>query len=340
MIILVTGCAGFIGFHLAARLLQEGQTVVGVDNLTPYYDVRLKHARLAKLASLGLDFSEFDLSDNAKVQALFAAKKPDYVVHLAAQAGVRYAFSQPQSYVQSNLVAFANLLEALRAHPPRHTLFASTSSVYGLNGRMPFRESDSTDHPLSFYAATKKANESMSHAYAHLFGIPMTGLRFFTVYGPWGRPDMALFKFAEAILAGRPIEVFNYGKHQRDFTYIDDVVQGILSLLPVPPDKNPEFNNNPPDISQSSAPWRVLNIGNSQPIALMDYIATLEHLLGRQAEKIMLPLQPGDVPANYADTSALQKLTGYKPSTSVALGMEKFVAWFLGDYQQMLVDFS
>jgi UDP-glucuronate 4-epimerase len=340
MTILVTGCAGFIGFHLAQRLLQAGQQVVGIDNVTPYYDVRLKRARLQKLHDLGLACAEFDLADNHQVQAFFAAQQPDYVVHLAAQAGVRYAFSQPQSYVQSNLVAFANLLEALRAYPPKHTLFASTSSVYGLNGKMPFRESDSTDHPLSFYAATKKANESMSHAYAHLFGIPMTGVRFFTVYGPWGRPDMALFKFTEAILAGRPIEVFNHGKHQRDFTYIDDVVEGLVQLLALPPSKNPEFNNNPPDISQSSAPWRVLNIGNAQPVALMDYIATLEQLLGRQAEKIMLPLQPGDVPANYADTSALQKLTGYKPSTSVTLGVARFVEWFLGDYQRMRSDFS
>ena len=315
MRVLVTGCAGFIGMHCAARLLARGDEVVGADNLSPYYPVALKEERLRQLEGKpGFRFSRLDLADADALEALFAEAKPERVLHLAAQPGVRYSLENPQSYVRSNLVAFANLLEACRRLPPRHLVYASSSSVYGVNPGLPWSEADNVDHPISLYAATKKSNELSAHVYSHLFGLPTSGLRYFTVYGPWGRPDMSPMLFAGAILRGEPIQVFNRGEMQRDFTYIDDAVEATLRVLDRPPAGTP--------------PWRVLNVGNHQPVRLLDYIALLEKALGRTAVKEMMPMQPGDVPATCADTRALKAVTGFAPDTPLEAGLARFAEWF------------
>ncbi|MFA7268167.1 MAG: NAD-dependent epimerase [Sterolibacterium sp.] len=330
MKILLTGCAGFIGMHACESLLADGVEVVGVDNLSDYYDISLKQARLARL-QLHPQFrlARLDIADRAGMQALFETERPQRVIHLAAQAGVRYSLVNPQAYVDSNLVGFANVLEGCRHAGVEHLVFASSSSVYGGNSHMPFSEHDNVDHPISLYAASKKANELMAHSYSHLFGLPCTGLRFFTVYGPWGRPDMALFLFTKAILEDRPIDIFNHGRMQRDFTYIDDIVEGMLRALAVPPVANPDFDRQHPDPAGSWAPYRICNIGNQHPVELMRYIDTLERALGRTARKNFLPLQDGDVPVTYADTEALQALTGFAPATSVEDGVKRFVEWYL-----------
>jgi len=310
--VVVTGAAGFIGMHCAERLLARGDEVVGVDSLSAYYSVALKRARLQRLQHPRFSFHHQDIVDAAALERLFASAKPDAVLHLAAQAGVRYSLENPNSYIQSNLVGFANILEACRAHPPRHLVFASSSSVYGTNPKLPWSESDNVDHPISLYAATKKANELSAHAYSHLFGLHTTGLRFFTVYGPWGRPDMSAFLFARAILEGKPIQVFNHGDMQRDFTYIDDIVEGTLRVLDQP------------------ARYAIYNIGNHSPVRLLDYIALLERALGRKAQLEMQPMQPGDVKATYADTSALQRAVGFAPATPLETGLQRFADWFRG----------
>jgi len=336
MKVLVTGAAGFIGFFTTLRLLERGDEVVGIDNLNDYYDVSLKEARLAEIGQApGADrfnFIRMDLADYDAVADLFAREGFEAVINLAAQAGVRYSLENPHAYADSNLVGFLNVLEGCRHNGVGHLVFASSSSVYGLNQTMPFSVHDNVDHPVSLYAASKKANELMAHTYAHLYGIASTGLRFFTVYGPWGRPDMSPIKFAQAIVEGRPIDVFNYGNHQRDFTYIDDIVEGVLRVLDRPPPGNPEWNGKDPDPGASVAPWRVYNIGNQEPVELMDYIATLERHLGREAKKNMLPLQPGDVIATYADVADLVRDTGYAPRTSLDDGIGRFVHWFKGYY--------
>ena len=315
MRVLLTGCAGFIGMHCALRLLGRGDDVFGADNLSPYYPVELKQDRLRQLESQrGFRFERLDLADAAALGRLFDAARPELVLHLAAQPGVRYSLDNPSAYIQSNLVGFANLLEACRRHPPRHLVYASSSSVYGANAKLPWSEGDNVDHPLSLYAATKKANELMAHVHSHLHGHATTGLRYFTVYGPWGRPDMSPMLFARAIMEGKPIQVFNHGKMQRDFTYVDDAVEATLRVLDRPPTGTP--------------PWRVFNVGNHQPVALLEYIALLEQALGRQAVKEMKPMQPGDVPATYADTRALQALTGFAPATPLEEGLARFAAWF------------
>jgi UDP-glucuronate 4-epimerase len=315
MRVLLTGCAGFIGMHCAARLLARGDEVVGADNVTPYYSVALKEARLRQLeGQRGFRLERADLADAHACARLFDAVQPDAVLHLAAQPGVRYSLENPGSYIQSNLVAFANVLEACRRRPPRHLVYASSSSVYGTHARQPWSESDNVDHPISLYAATKKANELMAHVASHLHGVPATGLRYFTVYGPWGRPDMSPMLFASAILDGRPIQVFNHGNMKRDFTYIDDAVEATLRVFDRPPEETP--------------PYRVLNVGNHQPVALLDYIALLEKALGRKAAKEMKPMQPGDVPSTYADTRALQALTGFAPDTPLEAGLARFAEWF------------
>ncbi len=327
--ILVTGAAGFIGFHLAQRLLGEGHEVVGLDNLNAYYDVNLKKKRLSLLeGSPGFRFYKLDLADRDGIAALFARERFTLVAHLAAQAGVRYSLKNPHAYVDSNLVGFVNILEGCRHHQVRHLTYASSSSVYGANTRMPFSIHHNVDHPVSLYAATKKANELMAHTYSHLYELPTTGLRFFTVYGPWGRPDMALFLFTDAILHGRPIEVYNHGHMQRDFTYIDDIVEGVTRVLFHTAAPDPDWNGADPDPGTSQAPYRVYNIGNNNPVELMDLIAALERNLGRSAEKIMLPLQPGDVPATYADVDDLIRDVGFKPSTPIDTGIARFVAWY------------
>lgn len=332
MKILLTGAAGFIGMHVCERLLARGDEIIGVDNLNDYYDVALKEARLARLQpNPDFRFVRLDIADREGVAALFKQAKPQRVINLAAQAGVRYSLENPHAYVDTNLVGFVNILEGCRDAGVEHFVYASSSSVYGGNTRMPFTEHDNVDHPVSLYAASKKANELMAHTYSHLFGLPTTGLRFFTVYGPWGRPDMALFLFAKAILADQPIDVFNHGKMQRDFTYIDDIAEGVVRVLDCPPAANPQFDNNHPDPAASWAPYRVCNIGNHQSVELMSYIETLERALGKTARKNFLPLQNGDVPATFADTEILQALTGFAPATSVATGVERFVAWYL-DY--------
>ena len=332
MNVLLTGAAGFIGFHLAKRLLSRGDRVTGVDNLNAYYDVALKEARLERLRAVpGFRFERLDICDRAGVERLFEGARFDVVVHLAAQAGVRYSLENPHAYVQSNLVGFLHVLEGARASRPGHLVYASTSSVYGANTRLPFGERQNTDHPLSIYSATKKANELMAHSYAHLFAIPCTGLRFFTVYGPWGRPDMALFRFTRGILAGEPIPVFNEGRMVRDFTYVDDIVESVVRVMDRPAAANPDWRGDSPDPASSSAPWRVYNIGNSRRVELMRYIRALEAALGREARLQMLPMQAGDVPATEADTSALEALTGYRPGTPVEEGIRRFVAWYL-DY--------
>jgi len=312
--VLVTGAAGFIGMHCAQRLLARGDKVIGVDNLSDYYSVKLKQDRLARLKHKNFKFHKVDISDARALDQVFKKEKPQSVLHLAAQAGVRYSLVNPAAYVQSNLVGFANLLECCRARPPRHLVFASSSSVYGANPKLPWSETHDVDRPISFYAATKKSNELMAHVYSHLFGLPVTGLRYFTVYGPWGRPDMSPVLFAQAIMKGRPIEVFNRGDMQRDFTYVDDIVEGTLRVLDKP------------------APFAIYNIGNHTPVALPDYIRTLERALGRKAKMKMLPMQPGDVKATYADTRALKKLVGFAPSTPLQAGLERFAAWFKDYY--------
>ena len=324
---LVTGCAGFIGFHLSKRLLDEGRPVVGVDNLNPYYDVNIKKARLAQLEGRpGFRFLKVDLADREAMTRLFEETSFPVVVNLAAQAGVRYSLTCPEAYIDSNLVGFGNVLEACRRHRVKHLVYASSSSVYGGNTRMPFSTHDSVDHPLSLYAATKRANELMAHVYADLCGLPTTGLRFFTVYGPWGRPDMALFLFTQAILEGRPIDVFNHGEMRRDFTYIDDIVEGMRRIMEKIPQANPDADNAEPD--RSRAPFRVYNIGNSHPVELITFIQTLERKLGKKARLNLLPMQPGDVPATYADVDDLARETGFKPSTSIDEGIERFVSWY------------
>lgn len=334
MAILVTGAAGFIGFHLAERLLARGETVIGLDNLNDYYEVGLKEARLARLqARAGFAFYRLDLADRAGMERLFGDESIDRVVHLAAQAGVRYSLTHPHAYAESNLTGFLHVLEGCRSRSVAHLVYASSSSVYGGNTAMPFRAEASADHPLVLYGATKKANEAMAHAYSHLYGIPTTGLRFFTVYGPWGRPDMALFSFTRAILAGEPIPVFNHGHHKRDFTYVDDVVEGIVRVLDRPAGPDPTFDPARPDPSASSAPYRLYNIGNGQPVDLITYIRTLEAALGRAARLDLQPMQPGDVPDTWADCTPLQRDTGYKPSTPVSEGIARFVAWYRDYYQ-------
>jgi UDP-glucuronate 4-epimerase len=331
--ILVTGSAGFIGFHVARRLLNEGHQVCGVDNLNAYYDVGLKHARLALLAECpGFSFRRADLADPAATAELFSREKPEYVIHLAAQAGVRYSLANPRAYVDSNITAFLNVLEGCRHHPLKHLIYASSSSVYGLNTALPFSVRHSVDHPVSLYAASKKANELMAHTYSHLFGIPTTGLRFFTVYGPWGRPDMAVFLFTKAILAGMPIEVFDEGRMQRDFTYIDDIVEGILRVMVRPARPDSAWKGDDPDIASSSAPYRIYNIGNHSPVELFELIALLEKHLGRKAIKRLLPFQPGDLSTSFADVSELSRDVGFQPSTPIDEGLQHFVEWYVGYY--------
>ena len=334
MHILLTGVAGFIGFHVAQRLLARGDTVVGIDNLNSYYDVRLKEARLAQLTNrTGFHFLCLDLSDDDGMARLFADHTPERVVHLAAQAGVRYSLTNPQAYVESNLVGFLHILEGCRHTNVQHLVYASSSSVYGANTKMPFSVHDNVDHPVSLYAASKKANELMAHTYSHLYRLPTTGLRFFTVYGPWGRPDMALFLFTQAILAGQPIEVFNEGKMRRDFTYIDDIVEGVVRVLDTLPHPHPDWSGMKPDPGTSQAPYRIYNIGNNQPVELLDFISTLENCLGRTAEKKLLPMQPGDVPETYADVDDLIRDVEFRPSTPIATGIARFVEWYRSYYQ-------
>lgn len=335
MNILVTGAAGFIGMHTCLRLLERGHRVTGLDSLNDYYDPALKTARLAQLAGYAdFSFHRLDIADREAVAKLFAEGRFSHVVHLAAQAGVRYSLENPHAYVESNVAGFLNVLEGCRRQPVEHLVYASSSSVYGQNAQMPYDEGDNVDHPVSLYAATKKANESMAHAYSHLYGIPVTGLRFFTVYGPWGRPDMAPFLFTDAIMRGRPIKVFNHGNMRRDFTYIDDIVAGICQSLQRPPERNLAFDTHHPDPATSNAPWRILNIGNGQPVDLGEFIATLEHCIGRSAEKILLPLQSGDVLETYADTKRLQALTGALPKTDIRTGVARFVEWYREYYQR------
>jgi UDP-glucuronate 4-epimerase len=325
----LTGAAGFIGFHTARRLLARGDAVVGLDNLNDYYDVRLKTDRLAQLENEPrFRFQRLDLADRDAMARLFDAERFEVVVHLAAQAGVRYSLTNPHAYVESNLVGFTNVLEGCRHSGVRHLLYASSSSVYGANTRLPFSVHDNVDHPLSLYAATKKANELMAHTYSHLYRLPTTGLRFFTVYGPWGRPDMAMYLFTKAILEGRPIEVFNYGKMRRDFTYIDDIVEGVVRLVDRLPEPDPAWSGDHPEPGASNAPYRVYNIGNNQPVELLYVIETLEKCLGRKAQRRLLPVQPGDVPETYADVDGLIRDVGFKPSTPIEAGIAKFVQWY------------
>ena len=335
MRILVTGTAGFIGSHVAQVLLARGDEVIGFDNLNDYYDPTLKHARLARLQALpGYTHITADLADRAAVEAAFAKYKPQRVVHLAAQAGVRYAAENPHIYVASNVTGFLHVLEGCRHHGVEHLVYASTSSVYGANLKMPFSEHSPTEHPLTLYAATKKANEQMAHSYAHLYGIPCTGLRFFTVYGPWGRPDMALFLFTKAILAGEPIKVFNHGHHKRSFTYVDDIVEGVVRALDTVPGKDPDWDGMAPDPATSGvAPYRIYNIGNEQPVQLLRYIEVLEQCLGKKAILELLPLQPGDVPDTEADVSDLITHVGYRPVVPVEEGVANFVAWYRDYYR-------
>ena len=327
--ILVTGAAGFIGFHLSKRLLERGDEVVGLDNLNNYYDVELKRTRLARLEKHHhFRFFKLDLVDRDSIAELFACEKFNKIVNLAAQAGVRYSIENPYAYVDSNLVGFVNLLEGCRHHNIEHFVFASSSSVYGLNTKMPFSVHHNVDHPISLYAATKKANELMAHTYAHLYGLPTTGLRFFTVYGPWGRPDMALFKFTKAIIEDKPIDVYNYGQMRRDFTYIDDIIEGVVRVLDKIPEANQNWSGDSPDPSSSPAPYRLYNIGNNNPVELMHYIEVLEKTLGKTAEKNMLPMQAGDVSATYADVDDLETDVGFKPKTTIEAGIKNFIEWY------------
>ncbi|GAB1721581.1 MAG: Uncharacterized 37.6 kDa protein in cld 5'region [Nitrospira sp.] len=333
-LVLVTGAAGFIGSHVARRLLDRGDAVLGLDNLNDYYDVRLKEARLARLQPHPqFQFVKLDVSDRTGMAALFEQHAIRRVVHLAAQAGVRYSLVNPHAYTASNIEGFLNILEGCRHHKVEHLVYASTSSVYGGHTKMPFSVHDNVDHPVSLYAATKKANELMAHCYAHLYRFPITGLRFFTVYGPWGRPDMALFLFTKAILEGRPIDVFNYGKMQRDFTYVDDIAEGVLRTLDRPAQADPQWSSDQPDPGSSSAPYRLYNIGNHQPVELLRFIEVLEQTLGKKAEKNLLPLQAGDVPATYADVADLMRDTGFKPATPIETGIARFVEWYREYYK-------
>jgi UDP-glucuronate 4-epimerase len=331
--VLVTGAAGFIGYHTSLKLLERGDEVVGLDNLNDYYDVTLKEARRDRLARHGnFEFVKLDLADRDGMAGLFASRKLDRVVHLGAQAGVRYSIENPFAYIESNVDGTMTILEGCRHHAIEHLVFASTSSVYGANTKMPFSVHQNVDHPLSLYAATKKSNELMAHTYASLYGLPVTGLRFFTVYGPYGRPDMALFLFTKAILAGRPIDVFNYGHHRRDFTYVDDIANGVVAALDHVATPNPEWSGDTPDPGTSQAPYRLYNIGNQQPIELMRYIELLEQCLGREAEKHLLPMQAGDVPDTWADVEDLAADVGYRPSTPVEEGVRRFVEWYVEYY--------
>jgi UDP-glucuronate 4-epimerase len=331
--VLVTGAAGFIGSQLSKRLLDNGINVVGLDNLNPYYSVKLKEDRLAQLEGHPrFTFARLDLADRAGMERLFAANRFDVVINLAAQAGVRYSLKNPQAYIEANIVGFTNILEGCRHHGVKHLVFASSSSVYGANTKMPFSVHDNVDHPVSLYAASKKANELMAHTYSHLYGLPCTGLRFFTVYGPWGRPDMALFLFTDAILKGRPIQVFNHGRMQRDFTYIDDIVEGVVRVMGRLPAPNPAWSGERPDPGTSYAPYKIYNIGNNQPVELNTFIATIESVLGRTAQKEFLDMQPGDVPATYADVDDLMADVGFKPATPIREGIEHFVAWYTSYY--------
>ena len=326
---LVTGAAGFIGFHVSRRLLARGEQVVGLDNVNDYYDVRLKYARLAQLeAEPQFRFVKADLAERAALQQLFASERPEVVIHLAAQAGVRYSLENPHAYVDSNLVGFINILEGCRHHGVRHLAYASSSSVYGANTHMPFSVHHNVDHPVSLYAATKKANELMAHTYSHLYRLPTTGLRFFTVYGPWGRPDMALFLFTRAILAGEPIDVYNHGRMQRDFTYIDDIIEGVVRVADRVAAPNPAWSGAAPDPGTSLAPYRIYNIGNHSPVELLYFIEVLEQCLGRQAEKRLLPIQAGDVPATCADVEDLTRDVDFQPATPIEEGIARFVAWY------------
>ncbi len=327
--ILVTGAAGFIGFHVARKLLRDGRRVVGLDNLNAYYDPALKRARLAELQPYPtFSFEKLDLADREGMATLFAACRFPVVLHFAAQAGVRHSLTDPHAYADANLVGFLNVLEGCRHSGCRHLIYASSSSVYGANTRLPFRTSDNVDHPVSLYAATKKANEAMAHAYAHLYGIPATGLRFFTVYGPWGRPDMAMWLFTEAIIAGRPIRFFNFGQMRRDFTYIDDVVEALVRLIDHPATGDPDWSGDDPSPATSQAPWRIYNIGNNRPVEVTEVVRLLEKELGRPAVCELTPMQPGDVPATYADISALQAAVGFEPKTPIEEGVARFVAWY------------
>ncbi|MBF0417733.1 MAG: NAD-dependent epimerase [Magnetococcales bacterium] len=332
--VLVTGAAGFIGSHLSLLLLERGDQVVGLDNLNDYYEVTLKEARLARLTAYpGFTFVKLDLADQAGMRNLFERERFDGVVNLAAQAGVRYSLINPMSYVETNLVGFTHILEGCRHSGVKHLVFASSSSVYGANESMPFSVHQNVDHPLSLYAASKKANELMAHTYAHLFRLPVTGLRFFTVYGPWGRPDMALFLFTRAMLEGRPIDVFNQGRMRRDFTYIDDIVAGVVKVLDRIPTPDPAWTGMHPDPASSSAPYRIYNIGNNQPVELMAYISALEEALGMTAQKNLLPMQPGDVPATWADVEDLERDVDFRPATPVREGVRRFVAWYRSYYK-------
>ncbi|MBT9515671.1 MAG: NAD-dependent epimerase [Methyloversatilis discipulorum] len=334
MKVLLTGAAGFIGMHVALRLLERGDEVVGLDNLNDYYDVRLKEARLARLTpAAGFRFVKMAVEDRDGMARLFEAERFDRVVHLAAQAGVRYSLQNPNAYIDANIVGFMNVLEGCRHSAVKHLVYASSSSVYGGNTKMPFSEADSVDHPVSLYAATKKANELMAHTYSHLYDLPTTGLRFFTVYGPWGRPDMALFLFTKAMIEGRPIDVFNHGDMQRDFTYIDDIVEGVIRTLDRVAEADPAFDGDHPHPGHSKAPFRVFNIGNQGPVPLMDFIHAIEKALGITAQKNLLPMQPGDVPATYADVSELTTWTGFSPSTAIDDGVARFVAWYRDYYR-------
>ena len=327
--ILVTGAAGFIGMHVARRLLAQGHHVFGLDNLNPYYDPGLKAARIAQLTQLpNFRFEQMDIVDRKSMTRLFAAQRFSHVVHLAAQAGVRHSLSDPHAYADANIIGFLNVLEGCREVGSRHLLYASSSSVYGANTRMPFRTSDNVDHPLNLYGATKKANELMAHAYAHLFAIPATGLRFFTVYGPWGRPDMAMWLFVDAIMRGRPIKLFNNGRMRRDFTYIDDVVEAMVRLVPLPAAANSAWSGDAPDPATSRAPWRTYNIGNGAPVEVLEVVRLIEQAVGKTAIREFLPIQPGDVPATYADVTDLERLVDFRPNTAIAEGIERFVAWF------------
>ncbi|MCF7220930.1 NAD-dependent epimerase [Marilutibacter chinensis] len=329
MRVLVTGAAGFIGFHLAQALLARGDEVLGYDNVNDYYDPQLKEARLARLRThAGFGFMRASLEDRDSIERAFDTFAPERVVHLAAQAGVRYSIENPRAYIDSNVVGFLNVLEGCRHHPVEHLVYASSSSVYGANTRLPFSVDDDVDHPVSLYAATKKSNELMAHTYSHLYGLPTTGLRFFTVYGPWGRPDMALFLFTRNILAGRPIDVFNHGHHRRDFTYIDDIVEGVVRTLDRVPAPDPGYDFAHATPAASAAPYRLYNIGSDRPVELMTYIRLIEACLGRRAECNLLPLQPGDVPESHADVGALRRDVGYAPTTPVEIGIRRFVEWF------------
>ena len=334
MKVLVTGAAGFIGFHTAVKLLERGDDIVGLDNFNDYYDVNLKESRAAVLDSYkNFRMVRLDLADRAGMESLFTAEKFEKVVHLAAQAGVRYSIENPHSYIESNIVGMLHILEGCRHHDVQHLVYASSSSVYGANTTMPFSTHQNVDHPLALYGATKKANELMAHSYSNLYKLPTTGLRFFTVYGPYGRPDMALFLFTKNIIEGKPIDVFNYGKHRRDFTYVDDIAEGVIRTMDNTAQPNEEWDSAVPDPGTSLAPYRLYNIGNQQPVELMDYIAAIEKCLGKTAEKNLLPLQPGDVPDTWADTEALAKDVGYQPSTPIEVGVKNFVEWYLEYYK-------